>query len=146
MALTARTPISAAIRRWSRHADSNPATTIVRKADQQLDRDLHWTRNLTGTTVTSDQPGNGNRRHDHLIGLAVPCHVRMKWLAFAGFVGAGVLDRLDRDRKQRMIGFQRHRLVGVRIGAATTLPLRSRMKAPADFSTAATGSTPASVR
>ena len=109
----------AAIRRCASHADNNPAPTISTARPISRLRIVIWTgpRNSDlGTTVTSDQPGKRDRRQHRLIGLAALRHMRVKRLAFAGPVGVGLLHRLDCDRKQRMIGLQRHRLAGIRIG------------------------------
>ena len=95
-----------------------------RKADQQIpDRHLHRPEKFRFRHHRHQRPARKrNRRQHRLIGLAVPRHLVLNGCAFAGFVGAaGVLDRFDRDRKQRMIGFQRHHLVGVRIGCGDHL-------------------------
>ena len=94
-----------------------------RKTDQQFpDRHLHRSKKFRLRHDRHQRPARKrNRRQHRLIGLSVPRHLGVKRLAFTGIVGAGVLDRIHRDGKQRMIGLQRHHLVGVRIGRGDNL-------------------------
>ena len=94
-----------------------------REANQQFpDRHLHRSEKFRLGHDSHQRPARKrNRRQYRLIRLSVPRHLGVKRLAFTGVVGAGVLDRIDRDRKQRMIGLQRHHLVGVRIGRGDDL-------------------------
>ena len=84
-----------------------------RKPNQQLpDRHLHRAEKFRFRHHRHQRPARKRDRRQHrLIGLAVPRHLAMQRLALARIVGAaGAADRLHRDRKQRMIGLQRHHL------------------------------------